>query len=170
MPPLRQRVGINTGVAAVGNMGSDLRVAYTALGDTVNLGARLEPLNNEYGTGICISEFTLRAAGEDRLLVRFLDMVAVKGKSEPVGVYELLGERPLNGWLDGATVSMLEHYEEGMRQYRERDFVAAEVAFSKAVAAKPDDGPSRLFLERSRDLVVDPPSAAWDGVFVMTRK
>ncbi len=169
-PPLQMRVGITTGVAAVGNMGSELRVAYTALGDTVNLAARLEPLNNDYGTSICISEYTLRAAGADRFLTRFLDLVAVKGKQEPVAVYELLAQRPLDGSLDEATRQMLEHYAQGIERYHARDFAAAHAAFREALRARPDDGPSRVYLERTGQLLEDPPPADWNLVYVQKHK
>jgi adenylate cyclase len=164
------RVGITTGVAAVGNMGSELRVAYTALGDTVNLAARLEPLNNDYGTSICISEYTLRAAGADRFLTRFLDLVAVKGKQEPVAVYELLAQRPLDGSPDEATRQMLEYYTQGVECYRARDFAAAHAAFREALRARPDDGPSRVYLERTEQLLADPPPADWNLVYVQKYK
>jgi adenylate cyclase len=85
LPPQRMRIGIHTGPASVGNMGTSRRFAYTALGDTINLGARLEPLNKEYGTAICISSTTLEAAGGTRMFAaRFLDVVEVRGKREPV--------------------------------------------------------------------------------------
>jgi adenylate cyclase len=94
LPRQEMRIGINTGPASVGNMGTSQRFAYTALGDTVNLGARLEPLNKAYGTSICISQATLEAAGgEERFAVRYLDCVEVKGKTEPTAVYELIGKQ-----------------------------------------------------------------------------
>ena len=92
LPRQRMRIGVHTGTASVGNMGTSERFAYTALGDTVNLAARLEPLNNEYGTWICISQETLEAAGgTQRFLARFLDLVSVKGKQKPAAVFELIG-------------------------------------------------------------------------------
>jgi adenylate cyclase len=169
-PPLSMRIGINTGPAAVGNLGSELRLAYTALGDTVNLAARLEPLNNEYGTSICISEFTLKAAGEGRLLTRFLDLVAVRGRREPVAVYELLAERGSEVSLDEQTRLMLEPYERGIALYRALDFASAAACFKEALALKPEDSPSALYLERCRELLDDPPAPDWDGVFEMKHK
>jgi adenylate cyclase len=93
LPRQTMRIGINTGSASVGNMGTSQRFAYSALGDTVNLGARLEPLNKEYGTSICMSQATLEASGgADHFATRFLGRVEVRGKREPVAVYELIGQ------------------------------------------------------------------------------
>lgn len=92
LPRQQMRVGINTGPASVGNMGTHQRFAYTALGDTINLGARLEPLNAVYGTSTCISQMTLDALGPGHgFQTRFLEVVQVKGKREPVPIYELIG-------------------------------------------------------------------------------
>jgi len=137
------------------------------MGDAVNLGSRLEGANKEYGTHIIISQTTLDAVREDGFVVRFLDLVAVKGKSEPVAVYELIGAPGQFGTL---TPELLATYEEGTRLYREQRFEAAAAAFAEVLAARPDDGPSRMYLDRCRDLAAAPPPPDWDGVFVMTHK
>ncbi len=167
IPPLNIGVGLNTGPMSVGNMGSNSRFDYTVMGDAVNLGSRLEGANKEYGTHIIISQTTLDAVREDGFVVRFLDLVAVKGKSEPVAVYELIGAPGQFGTL---TPELLATYEEGTRLYREQRFEAAAAAFAEVLAARPDDGPSRMYLDRCRDLAAAPPPPDWDGVFVMTHK
>src|SRR5438445_5681641 len=90
-PRLDIGIGLNTGVASVGNMGSSLRYGYTALGDTVNLSSRLEGLNKDYGTHILVNETTYSAAKDDGFLFRQLDLIRVKGKLQPVTIYELIG-------------------------------------------------------------------------------
>lgn len=166
------RIGINTGVASVGNMGTSRRFAYTALGDTINLGARLEPLNNEYGTSICISQATLDAAGGSaKFLVRFLDLVAVKGKKEPAPVYELIG-RVGDDVLQQYYGPILVPYGEAMVLYQGQKFGEAERLFRVAMEATGNgpDAPSAVYVARCEELSVTPPEPDWDGVYVMHHK
>ncbi|HEY3057661.1 MAG TPA: adenylate/guanylate cyclase domain-containing protein [Chloroflexota bacterium] len=163
----RMRIGINTGPVSVGNMGTRKRFAYTAVGDSVNLAARLEPLNDEYGTHICVSQATVDAAGSG-FLVRFLDLVAVKGKSVPVAVYELLG-RADDPALQACWAPVLEPYHQGVRQYRARRFEQARSLFQAALAMR-DDAPSALYVRRCAALEMDPPPDDWNGVYVMQHK
>jgi adenylate cyclase len=165
-PRMHMRIGINSGRMKVGNMGSASRFDYTVLGDAVNLGARLEALNKQYGTTLIVSEATLRAAGEG-FHARFLDLVAVKGKTEPVVVYEVMTG---DGEYGERTTEALRAYEEGIRLYQERDWLLAAARFQEALRLAPEDGASALYLERSESLIREPPPADWNGVFVMTHK
>ncbi len=166
LPRQSMRIGIHTGPASVGNMGGSRRFAYTAVGDTVNLAARLEPLNNEYGTDNCISQTTLDESGPAILfLTRFLDLVAVKGKATPVGVYELLG-RAEDTELQGRYAAVLEPYTQGVVLYQAREFAAAAERFRSAAT----DRPSQLYLQRCRELQASPPDATWQPVVVMDLK
>jgi adenylate cyclase len=171
IPKLMMGIGLNTGQMAVGNMGSQRRFDYTIMGDAVNLGSRLEGLNKEYGTSIILSEATLQQAGPD-VRARFLDLVAVKGKKEPTAVYELLATDGLatNGALTNGRADFLAAYERGIDLYRTRDYISALTQFETALRLDGDDGPTAVYLERSRDLAANPPAPDWDGVYVMTRK
>jgi adenylate cyclase len=150
LPRQHMRIGINTGPASVGNMGTRQRFAYTALGDTINLGARLEPLNGHYGTSVCISRTTLDTSNAyDRYLVRFLDLVDVKGKKDPVPVYELIGHLA-DEQLSAFYLPVLAPYRQAVGLYQQGKFAAAAALFQVAMQANPErvDAPSRLYAER----------------------
>jgi class 3 adenylate cyclase len=166
LPELHARMGVNTGPMTVGNMGSEDRFDYTVMGDAVNLASRLEGANKSFGTTIMISQSTFEAAGEV-IEARELDLLKVKGKTEPMRVYELMAHK---GRLDAATAEMKEMYEQGLALYRSRSFAEALVWFEKARERVPGDGPSGVYIDRCRTFLDTPPPAAWDGVFTMTTK
>jgi adenylate cyclase len=167
LPAQMMRIGMHTGPVSVGNMGTPRRFAYTAVGDSVNLAARLEPLNTEYGTWLCVSQATVEAAGSG-FLVRFLDLVAVKGKAVPVAVYELLG-RADDAELQACWAPLLEPYHQGIRLYRARQFGAARVCFEAALRVRAD-APSALYVARCDAMAADPPPPEWNGIYVMEHK
>jgi adenylate cyclase len=176
-PRLDIGIGLNTGVASVGNMGSSLRYGYTALGDSVNLSSRLEALNKEYGTHILVSETCHESAKNSGLLFRELDLIRVKGKLQPVTIYELIGQqseldgRGANG--DGAAEDLsarLAAFCGARKLYCTRRWEEAQHAFEKILQRWPDDGPSRAFWKRCQDYLFEEPPSGWDGVFTMTSK
>jgi adenylate cyclase len=165
-PRFEVRIGINTGEALVGNIGSHSRMNYTAMGDAVNLASRLEGLNKAYGTKILLGESTA-ARVKDKMLVRALDWVAVKGKAHADLVHELIGESQ----GDGPEARAAALHWEGLRQYRERQFAAAAETFEKVSAALGGhDEPARVLAERSRHYLDAPPPRDWNGSFAMKEK
>lgn len=163
LPPIGTRIGINTGVAVVGNMGSDTRLNYTVAGDTVNLSARLEGANKVYGSQIMIGESTASALGDDYSL-RLLDLLVVKGKQVPVKVYEVLG---LATQVDAATTKTVAAYHAALDLYFDRDFERAERAFA---ALADNDIPSALYRDRCRAFQSEPPGPDWDGRYELKSK
>ncbi len=169
-PLLDIGVGLCTGVASVGNMGSALRYGYTALGDTVNLSSRLEGLNKEYGTHILLSDTTHAAVENQRLFFRELDLIRVKGKLQPVTLYELVAAR---GTPEGDAPDLeerLDTFAQGRACYRERRWQDAQIIFEKLLERWPNDGPARMYLNRCKEYLVAGPEEDWDGVYVMTHK
>jgi adenylate cyclase len=169
-PVLDIGVGLCTGVASVGNMGSDLRYGYTALGDTVNLSSRLEGLNKEYATHILLSDATYAAVADPLLVFRELDLIRVKGKLQPVTLYELVAAR---GTPEGDAPDLeqrMEFFAQGRACYRERRWQDAQFIFEKLLERWPEDGPARMYQNRCREYLVAGPEENWDGVYVMTHK
>lgn len=166
-PEFHVRMGINSGPMIAGNIGGKERFDYTVIGDSVNLASRLEGANKSYGTSIMVSEFTRELLG-DEFPLRELDLLRVKGKNQPVRVYELLGGSAAD--VSAEKRAAIAAYEEGLRLYRGKEWQAAEAAFERALAADPEDGPSLTYIERCRYFSHNPVEENWDGVFEMKTK
>ena len=165
--PLAIGVGLNTDAVVAGNIGSKKRMDYTIIGDGVNLAARLESACKQYGAGILLSEFTVDLLkGAYRL--RALDKVIVKGKTEPVTIYECLDH--LDHSLAADLMDVIAQFNDGVRCYRERDFEKAKARFAETLRLKPGDAPSEMYLQRCEVLIAEPPPDDWDGVWIMTEK
>jgi Adenylate cyclase, family 3 (some proteins contain HAMP domain) len=166
-PLIRIGIGISSGEVVSGNIGSQKRMDYTVIGDGVNLSARLESATKEYGCDIILSEYTYNLC-RDRIWVRELDRIRVKGKNQPVSIYELINDTDLP--LNEVTKKLLDLYEAGRQAYLNRDFQNALIYFDKAHHLKPTDKAVITYLERSRTYLNDPPPDSWDGVYTMTSK
>lgn len=164
-PPMYVRMGISTGRAVVGNMGSEQRMDYTMMGDTVNLAARLEGANKFYATYSMISEFTYAQIG-DVFLCRELDVLRVKGKNEPIRVYQVIGLESEASKLDRRLVDV---YTQALELYQSRKWKDAQDLF-RAVAAEYKDKTSAIYAERCAQFIKEPPPEDWNGVFVLKSK
>jgi adenylate cyclase len=159
---LRARIGLNSGPAVVGNMGSGSRFDYTAMGDTINLASRLEGACKVYGVSVLVGEETFARAGEG-IVFREVDTLRVVGKSRPVRTYEVVGER---GAVPAERLAALETFARGLEGYKKRDWAGAGRVFEGLA----DDPAARLYAERCRALAADPPPSDWDGVFTLKSK
>ena len=160
LPALRIRIGINTGSMVIGNMGSDFHFDYTVMGDEVIIAARLEQANKIYGTAIIVGERT-RALTSDRLATRELDLIHLKGRQEPVRIFELLPSQ----FLVSERSEFVKLFESGLEAYRAKRWAKAIDLFEKSLRLVPGDPPSSLFIQRCQEFSERPPPQNWNGAW-----
>ncbi len=165
--PIQIGIGISTGEVLCGNIGSNKRMEYTAIGDGVNLSSRLESATKLYRAMTLLSEFTYDQV-KDHVFTRELDFIRVKGKQKPVRIYELLGEAGCR--LDDPTMYAVDHFVKGHGLFFKRQFRFAQSEFEEALKKRPDDLASTLYLNRCRACIENPPPPTWDGVYDLKEK
>ena len=165
--PVNIGIGLNTDMVVSGNIGSNKRMDFTIIGDGVNLAARLESACKQYGAKILVSEFTIRKL-QGTYRSREVDLVVVKGKTQPVSVYEVLAFHNEETFPNIADVLGL--FKDGVAAYRGRRWDSAIKLFKECLELNPNDKPSHLYLERAQVLKQTPPPDDWAGVWVMESK
>jgi adenylate cyclase len=168
--PVDIGIGLNTDTVVSGNIGSKKRMDYTIIGDGVNLAARLESACKQYGSHILVSEFTYKAL-KGTYFSRELDVVVVKGKTQPVAIYEILDYHTEESYPQ--MTDALRHFKVGLLKYRQQKWNDAAAEFKEVLALNDKDKAARLYVERCDYLKQNPPTApdgAWDGVWVLESK
>ena len=163
--PIAIGIGLNTGPVNVGNMGSDKRLSWTVMGDNVNLASRLEGMTKQYRSRIIISESTYAEVAR-QFVAREVDRIRVKGKKQPVVIYELLA--PIAERQNYA--KLLDQFNAALEVYRKQNWREAAGKFGEILALYPDDGPTQVLLDRCLEFMEEAPEPDWDGVYVMKSK
>jgi adenylate cyclase len=165
--PVEIGIGLNSDQVVSGNIGSKKRMDYTIIGDGVNLAARLESACKQYGAHILISEFTYRALrGTYRM--REVDIVVVKGKTQPVSIYEVMDYHSEESYPQ--LIDAMGLFRNGLQSYRRRNWAAAGKLFEEVLALNPNDQVAILYIDRCAHMADNPPPDDWDGTFVMESK
>ena len=160
-------IGLNTDDVVSGNIGSKKQMNYTIIGDGVNLAARLESACKQYGAHILVSEFTYKQL-RGTYYSRELDFVVVKGKTQPVAIYEILDYHTEESYPHMSDA--LRYFKSGLAKYRQRKWPEAAKEFQDVLALNANDKAAKLYIERCRHLAENPPGDDWDGVWVMESK
>lgn len=167
LPEVQVRVGINTATCMVGFIGSSIQMNFTCLGDGVNLASRLEGANKSYSTLMMISESVKQRLTPGKFSLRFLDYLAVKGKEQPIKVFELRGYKSeeSKNWLEASPT-----YHAAVDHYLARDWEQATKLFNEVLALMPNDNPSQIFIDRCAHFASEPPPENWDGRYILKTK
>ena len=160
-------LGINTDEIVSGNIGSPKRMNYTVIGDGVNLAARLETACKQYGAKMLVSDATVKKL-KGTYRMREADRVVVKGKTEPVVIFECLDYHTEASFPN--PMEVINHFKDGLAKYRKQDWDKAKMAFTEALKAHPGDKLSKIYIERCDYFQKSPPGEKWDGVWIMKEK